>query len=149
MKTAGEYAVKTKDHQAVAFNHIHQGSFYLYFEMPDHAVTQFNMAKKIAGEHDLKEVKSALEESEASMYKYTGRYSDSAEYFKAKILDQSAVSTPFVKALLRGKMAEVLHYKGDLNESLRIFDTSIDLMQKYPKIKFFSRILLLTATKKA
>ncbi|HQO09927.1 MAG TPA: hypothetical protein PLK90_07005 [Clostridiales bacterium] len=149
MKTALEYARKTHDNKAVAMNQIYLGAVYLYFEMPDQAATHFNTSQKTAEEHGLSDILEALKGYRATMYKYTGNFTDAISYFKKKILDHSAGATTSQKAFLFGKYADLMLYTGELGESLDYFNRSIDLMKKHPEIVTLKRIHLLTSTKKA
>lgn len=149
MGKSGELLEKINDPETSAVFRLNYGKVLNTYGMKNKAFDNYEQARVIAEKNSLISLKPAIEESFASAYSIVGQYEESKKIFKKMIRGDFYSDSPYFRALLLEKYADLLHLTGELGKSLIFYDRSLEIMLKHPEIDMFIHLALIIESNKA
>lgn len=149
MNRSGEAIEKTNDPQTSAVYHLNYGKVLTGYSMKNKALESYETARVIVEKNSLNDLKPALEESFASAYSISGRYEESKKIFRKMIKSGYYGDSPYFRALLYAKYADLLHLTGVLDQSLKYYDMSLETISGQLEIDMFLNLAIIIESNKA
>ncbi|MGD9707543.1 MAG: hypothetical protein AB7V07_07780 [Candidatus Delongbacteria bacterium] len=149
MGKSGDLLEKINDPETSAVFRLNYGKVLNTYGMKNKAFDNYEQARVIAEKNSLISLKPAIEESFASAYSIVGQYEESKKIFKKMIRGDFYSDSPYFRALLLAKYADLLHLTGELGKSLIFYDRSLEIMLKHPEIDMFIHLALIIESNKA
>jgi len=149
MDRSGKLLDKINDPVTTAVFYLNYGKVQSDYRMHKRALENFEKGRAVVEENNLTKLKSAVEESFASAYSISGRYEESKKIFEKMINEDFYADSPYFRALLYAKYADLFHLTGDLLKSVKYYDISLDLISKHPEINVFVQLELIIGSNKA
>ncbi|MFA7123677.1 MAG: hypothetical protein WC212_06540 [Candidatus Delongbacteria bacterium] len=149
MGKSGELLEKINDPETSAVFRLNYGKVLNTYGMKNKAFDNYEQARAIVEKNSLISLKPAIEESFASAYSIVGQYEESKKIFKKMIRGDFYSDSPYFRALLLAKYADLLHLTGELGKSLIFYDRSLEIMLKHPEIDMFIHLALIIESNKA
>jgi pentatricopeptide repeat protein len=133
---------KLKDPRTSALSYINIGHVYKNFEEHKKTAYYLNRSKEVIYSSELKDLYPQIEESFASLYASTGKYTEAKKVFEKMIEENYYSDSPFFRSLLFGKTADIYHLTGDLEKSIALYDSALEVSLKHESLRAFTEIIL-------
>ncbi len=149
MEKARSILGKISDKRTSAIFYLNNGKVLNGYGMVNKAIGSYEMARTIVDDNDLSDLKPAVEESFASAYSISGCYDEAKIVFEKMIAGDFYSDSPYFRALLYAKYADLFHLTGELRKSLVFYDRALEIVSKHSEVEVFTQLSLIIGSNKA
>ncbi|MBN2833359.1 MAG: hypothetical protein JXR48_00175 [Candidatus Delongbacteria bacterium] len=128
---------------------LNYGLMFKNFKKINESTKYFTESKKIALENNLSNLLPSIEESIAGNYLFTGNYYKAKKIFEQIVKDEFYSDQPYHQALLYAKLADTNHLLGNLTNSIKLYNHSLNILGKNIELKVFLQLHTIVSANKA